>query len=67
MSATTRRKRLMPWVIGLGLILVALAYALWQVLAGHCGATPPAVLVIALLVMPAVYLGLMYLTLTSQE
>lgn len=67
MSGTPKRNRLTPWMIGLVLVLTALAYALWQVLSGGCGATPPAVLIIALLVMPAVYLGLMYLTLTSQE
>jgi hypothetical protein len=67
MSGTAKRNRLMPWMIGLVLILAALAYAGWEVVAGGCGATPPATLVIALLVMPAVYLGLMYLTLTSQE
>lgn len=67
MSGTAKRKRLMPWAIGLVLVLVALAYVGWQIASGGCGVTPPATLVIALLVMPTVYLGLMYLTLTSQE
>lgn len=67
MSGTAKRNRLMPWMIGLVLILAALAYAAWEILSGGCGATPAATLVIALLVMPVVYLGLMYLTLTSQE
>jgi hypothetical protein len=56
----------MPWYIGLVLILATLAVAGWELFTGGCGA-PPATLVIALLVMPAVYIGLMYLTFTSQE
>ncbi|WP_372617146.1 hypothetical protein [Falsiroseomonas sp.] len=66
MSGTTKRNRLMPWYIGLVLILATLAFAGWELASGGCGA-PPAALVIALLVMPAVYIGLMYMTLTSQE
>ncbi len=62
-----RRNRLTPWLIGLGVILAALAYAGWEIVSGGCGATPAATLVIALVVMPVVYLGLMYLTLSSQE
>jgi hypothetical protein len=61
-----KRNRLMPWYIGLVLILATLAVAGWELFTGGCGA-PPATLVIALLVMPAVYIGLMYLTFTSQE
>lgn len=66
MSGTTRRNRLMPWYIGLVLILATLTFAGWELVSGGCGA-PPATLIIALIVMPAVYVGLMYLTLTSQE
>jgi hypothetical protein len=60
------RNRLMPWNIGLVIILAAVGVAVWQVLSGGCAA-PPAALVIALVVMPAVYVVLMYMTLTSQE
>ncbi len=66
MSGTSKRNRLMPWTIGLVVILFALVYAVWEIVSGGCGA-PPVVLVIALIVMPAVYIVLMYLTLTSQE
>jgi hypothetical protein len=66
MSETARRNRLMPWYVGLVLILATLAFAGWELASGGCGA-PPAALVIALLVMPAVYAVLMYMTLTSQK
>jgi hypothetical protein len=66
MSGTAKRNRLMPWTIGLVIIVVAVAYAAWEVTSNGCGA-PAVTLVIALVVMPAVYLALMYLTLTSQE
>lgn len=66
MSQTTRRNRLMPWMIGLVLVLASVAYAGWQIVSGGCAA-PATALVIALLVMPTVYLVLMYMTLTSQE
>jgi hypothetical protein len=64
--AQARRNRLMPWNVGLVVILAAVGFAVWQVLSGGCAA-PPAALVIALVVMPAVYIALMYMTLTSQE
>lgn len=67
MSGTAKRNRLLPWMIELVLLLAVLAHALWHVLSGGCGATQPAVLIIAPLLMPAAYLKLMYLTLTSQE
>jgi hypothetical protein len=66
MPQAAKRNRLMPWYVGLVLILLSVAASLWQVLSGGCGA-PPAALVIALVVMPVVYIVLMYLTLTSQE
>jgi hypothetical protein len=66
MLGTAKRNRLMPCTIGLVIIVVAVAYAGWEVTSSGCGA-PAVMLVIALVVMPAVYLGLMYLTLTSQE
>lgn len=65
MSGTIPRQRLLPWVIGLVIIVVAVATAAWLLTASPCGA-PVAVIALALLVMPAVYLALMYLTLTSQ-
>jgi hypothetical protein len=66
MSGTTKRNRLMPWTIGLVVIVLAVIYAGWTLLSSDCAVPAPTVL-IALVVMPAVYLVLMYLTLTSQE
>jgi hypothetical protein len=66
MSGTVKRNRLMPWTIGLVVILVAVAFAAWQLLSNGC-AVPAPTLFVALGVMPAVYLVLMYMTLTSQE
>jgi hypothetical protein len=66
MSGTAKRNRLMPWTVGLVVILLAIAFAAWQLLSNGC-AVPPVTLFVALGIMPAVYLVLMYLTLTSQE
>jgi hypothetical protein len=65
MSGTAGRNRLLPWIIGLVIIVIAIGAVFWLLAASSCGA-PPATITLALLVMPAVYLGLMYLTLTSQ-
>ena len=66
MSGTAKRNRLMPWTIGLLIIVAAVAYAGWEISVNGCGA-PAVTLVIAFAAMPAVYLVLMYLTLTSQD
>jgi hypothetical protein len=66
MSGSKPRNRLFPWVVGLVIILVAVAYAAWSMLTDSC-AEPAMALVAVLFVMPAVYLALMYATLTSQE
>ncbi|WP_291298374.1 hypothetical protein [Elioraea sp.] len=65
MAATSPRNRLLPWFIGLLVIIAAAVAGVWVLYAGGCAA-PAMVVVIALVVMPAVYLALMYLTLTSQ-
>lgn len=66
MSGTMKRNRLMPWTIGLVIIVLAVLYAGWTLLSSDCAVPAPTV-VLALVVMPTVYLVLMYLTLTSQE
>jgi hypothetical protein len=65
MSGTSPRNRLLPWIIGLVIIVVAIGTAAWLLSVSTCGATV-ATIALVLLVMPAVYLALMYLTLTSQ-
>lgn len=66
MSGSTRRNPLMPWIIGLVIILAALAFVGCQVASAGCGGASPVAGVMALLVMPAVYLGLIHVTLKNQ-
>lgn len=65
MNQTARRNRLLPWYIGMAAIFAAVAYVGYQMFFVGCPA-PTIVELIVLLVIPAVYLGLMYLTLVSQ-
>ena len=65
MPAITARNRLLPWMIGLVMIVAAIGAAAWLLSVNSCGA-PVATIALVLLVMPAVYLALKYLTLTSQ-
>lgn len=60
------RNVLVPWFIGIAIIAVVDAYVAWLLFATECGApTVPRLLVVV--VVPAVYLVLMYLTLKSQN
>jgi len=61
-----KRNRLMPWFIGLAIILVAVIFVGYQMQASNCGISSGLSLIV-LAIMPAVYLVLMYMTLTSQE
>jgi hypothetical protein len=63
-----RGSPLLPWWIGLGIILAAVAYTGYQFTTIGCGpGRAGALAFIVLGVMPAVYLVLMYLTLKSQS
>ena len=65
MQTPNKRNRMLPWYIGLVIILAAVVYVGYVFHATNCQATGlPEFL--ALIVMPAVYLALMYLTLRSQ-
>ncbi len=65
MTMSQARHRLLPWYIGLVIIVVVVAYIGYLFHATNCQATGlPEFLV--LVVVPAVYLALMYLTLRSQ-
>jgi hypothetical protein len=66
MNETAPRNRLMPWYIGIAIVLVAVCYLAYQIFFIGCEAST-FVELIALIVLPVVYLGLMYLTLTSQK
>ena len=61
-----KRRRLTPWYVGLIIILAAVGFVGYRMWSTNCGITPGLGLLV-LAVMPAVYLVLMYLTLTSQE
>ena len=66
MAEVIRRNRLLPWYIGIAVILAAeigVGYEMFYV-----GCPAPVLLELGLLiVIPAVYLVLMYLTFVSQE
>lgn len=64
--AAAKRNRFTPWYIGLVIVFAAVIYTGYQMFMTGCEA-PPIVQLIALAVVPGVYLALMYLTLTSQE
>lgn len=66
MEKPARRNRLLPWYIGIAIVLVAIVFLGYHIFFVGCE-TSTAVELIALIVLPVVYLGLMYLTLTSQE
>lgn len=66
MNDRTKRNRLLPWFIGLAINLAVIAFVGGRVYAGECPA-PSIVELGVLLVIPAVYLGLMYLTFVSQD
>lgn len=66
MNAVRRRNRLTPWYIGLAIVFPAVAYVAYQLHTSGCAVPTPAVFMV-LVALPAVYLVLMYLTLTSQE
>jgi hypothetical protein len=66
MNKIVRRNRLTPWYIGIAIVLVAVVYVGYQVFSTDCAVATPVVFIF-LVVLPVVYLVLMYLTLTSQE
>lgn len=67
MSAQSHeRNRLTPWYVGLAIILAAVVFVGYRMWANECGVSAGLELIV-LAVMPAVYLILMYLTLTSQK
>ena len=66
MAVSTKRNRLFPWYIGMGIILAAVLFTGYRMYAGNCPA-PTIIEVGILIVIPVVYLALMYLTFVSQE
>ncbi len=66
MNQIVRRNRLLPWYMGIAIIIAAEIVVGYQMF--YVGCPAPVLLELALLVViPAVYLVLMYLTFISQE
>ncbi len=66
MTQTIRRNRLLPWYIGIAIIIAAEVYVAYEMF--YVGCPAPVLLELAMLiVIPVVYLVLMYLTFVSQE
>ncbi len=66
MAETSTRNRLAPWYIGIVIVLAAVTYVGYEAFVVGCAA--PTILELGvLIVIPVVYLWLMYLTLTSQK
>jgi len=66
MATAARRNPLMPWLIGIVVIVVADAYVAYQFFSTKCQA-PGLAQFLVLVAVPGVYLILMYLTFRSQD
>lgn len=66
LAMTTRRNPLLPWYIGLIIIAIVNVYIGYQFYATKCEA-PGLAQILVLIVVPGVYLVLMYLTFKSQD
>jgi hypothetical protein len=66
MKDAIKRNPLLPWYIGLAITLACVAFVGGRMYAGECPA-PVVIELGVLLVIPVVYLVLMYLTFMSQD
>ena len=66
MNQPTRRNRLLPWYVGIVIVIAAVIYVGYEIFIVGCPA-PTLLSLGVLIVIPVVYLVLMYLTLTSQK
>ncbi len=65
-QATHKRNRLTPWYVEIVIVVLSVAYVGYRMFAGACPA--PTILELGvLIIIPVVYLALMYLTFVSQE
>jgi hypothetical protein len=62
----SQNHRLLPWYIGLVLVLAAVTFVGYRMWAGYCPA-PTIIEIGVLTVIPIIYLVLMYLTFISQK
>ena len=68
MASKSSRNPLLPWWIGLAIIVAAVAYTGYQFTTLECGPVTAGILAFIVLgVIPIVYLSLMYLTLKDQS
>ena len=65
-GSASQYHRLVPWYIGLVLVLAAVIFVGYRMWAGNCPA-PTIIEIGVLTVIPIVYLVLMYLTFISQK
>jgi hypothetical protein len=66
MNQATRRNRLLPWYIGIAVVVLGELYIAYEMFVVGCPA--PVMLELAILIIiPLVYLTLMYLTFVSQN
>jgi hypothetical protein len=66
MNQVARRNKLLPWYIGIAIVLAGEIYVGYQMF--YVGCPAPVLLELAvLIVIPLVYLTLMYLTFVSQD
>jgi hypothetical protein len=66
MQQARKRNRLLPWYIGIVIVVLADIWIAYSMFATGCPA-PGFVEGLIVIVLPVVYLGLMYLTLKSQD
>ncbi len=66
MATPTRRNPLLPWWIGFGIIVAAVAYVAYRFSCADCGSNSGLLQFLVLGVVPIVYLVLMYLTFRSE-
>jgi len=68
MASKSSRNPLLPWWIGLAIIVTAVVYIGYQFTTLECGPVAAGILAFIVLgVIPIVYLSLMYLTLKGQS
>lgn len=66
MPEVVRRNRLLPWYVGIAIVILGELYVAYQM--SYVGCPAPAMLMLAvLIVIPVVYLMLMYLTFISRN
>lgn len=66
MAQLTKRNVLLPWLIGIVIIVAADIWVVYRMFATSCPA-PGIVEALVVIVLPVVYLALMYLTFKSQK